>query len=161
VALSVGDTIPDVKLATITADGLMPLQSREALGTGKVVLFAVPGAFTPTCSDHHLPGFVMQADEILAKGVDRIACVAVNDPFVMSAWGAAQGTGDKILMLADGNGDFAAETGLTLDLTGLGLGMRSQRYAAILQDGVVEQLWVETNPGGVDVSGSDKVLKAL
>jgi peroxiredoxin len=161
VALSVGDTIPDVKLATITAEGLKPLQSREALGTGKVVLFAVPGAFTPTCSDHHLPGFVMQADEILAKGVDRIACVAVNDPFVMSAWGAAQGTGDKILMLADGNGDFAAETGLTLDLTGLGLGMRSQRYAAILQDGVVEQLWVETNPGGVDVSGSDKVLKAL
>ncbi|HEY4410800.1 MAG TPA: peroxiredoxin [Acidimicrobiia bacterium] len=160
-ALSVGDTIPDVKLATITAEGLKPLQSREALGTGKVVLFAVPGAFTPTCSDHHLPGFVMQADEILAKGVDRIACVAVNDPFVMSAWGAAQGTGDKILMLADGNGDFAAETGLTLDLTGLGLGMRSQRYAAILQDGVVEQLWVETNPGGVDVSGSDKVLKAL
>ena len=160
-ALSVGDTIPDVKLTTITAEGPQPLQSREALGTGKVVLFGVPGAFTPTCSDHHLPGFVMQADEILAKGVDRIACIAVNDPFVMSAWGAAQGTGDKILMLADGNGDFAAETGLSLDLTGLGLGVRSQRYAAILEDGVVTQLWVESNPGGVDVSGSDKVLKAL
>jgi peroxiredoxin len=161
VALSVGDTIPDVKLTTITADGLKPIQSREALGTGKVVLFAVPGAFTPTCSDHHLPGFVMQADEILAKGVDRIACIAVNDPFVMSAWGSAQGTGDKILMLADGNGDFAAEAGLSLDLSGLGLGVRSQRYAAILQDGVVTELWVESNPGGVDVSGSDKVLKAL
>ena len=160
-ALSVGDTIPNVKLTTITADGLQPVQSGEVLGKGKVVLFAVPGAFTPTCSDHHLPGFVLQADEILAKGVDRIACVAVNDPFVMNAWGNAQNTGDKILMLADGNGDFAAEAGLSLDLTGLGLGSRSQRYAAILQDGVVEQLWIETNPGGVDVSGADKVLKAL
>jgi len=161
VALSVGDTIPNVKLTTITADGLQPVQSGEVLGKGKVVLFGVPGAFTPTCSDHHLPGFVLQADEILAKGVDRIACVAVNDPFVMNAWGNAQNTGDKILMLADGNGDFAAEAGLSLDLTGLGLGSRSQRYAAILQDGVVEQLWIETNPGGVDVSGADKILKAL
>ena len=160
-ALSVGDTIPNVKLTTITADGLQPVQSGEVLGKGKVVLFAVPGAFTPTCSDHHLPGFVMQADEILAKGVDRIACIAVNDPFVMNAWGNAQSTGDKILMLADGNGDFAAEAGLSLDLSGLGLGTRSQRYAAILQDGVVTELWVETNPGGVDVSGADKVLKAL
>src|SRR5437763_8594553 len=113
VALSVGDTIPDVKLATITADGLKPVQSREALGKGKVVLFAVPGAFTPTCSDHHLPGFVMQADEILAKGVDRIACISVNDPFVMSAWGNAQSTGDKILMLADGNGELTSAAGLS------------------------------------------------
>ena len=160
-ALSVGDTIPDVKLTTITADGLKAVQSREVLGTGKVVLFGVPGAFTPTCSDHHLPGFVMQADEILARGVDRIACIAVNDPFVMNAWGNAQGTGDKILMLADGNGDFAAQTGLQLDLSGLGLGTRSQRYAAILNNGVVEQIFVEENAGGVDVSGSDKVLKAL
>jgi len=161
VALSVGDTIPDVKLTTITADGLKAVQSREVLGTGKVVLFGVPGAFTPTCSDHHLPGFVMQADEILARGVDRIACIAVNDPFVMNAWGNAQGTGDKILMLADGNGDFAAQTGLQLDLSGLGLGTRSQRYAAILNNGVVEQIFVEENAGAVDVSGSDKVLKAL
>ena len=160
-ALSVGDTIPDVKLTTITADGLKAVQSREVLGTGKVVLFGVPGAFTPTCSDHHLPGFVMQADEILARGVDRIACIAVNDPFVMNAWGNAQGTGDKILMLADGNGDFAAQTGLQLDLSGLGLGTRSQRYAAILNNGVVEQIFVEENAGAVDVSGSDKVLKAL
>ena len=160
-ALSVGDTIPDVKLTTITAEGLKAVQSREVLGTGKVVLFGVPGAFTPTCSDHHLPGFVMQADEILARGVDRIACIAVNDPFVMNAWGNAQGTGDKILMLADGNGDFAAQTGLQLDLSGLGLGTRSQRYAAILNNGVVEQIFVEENAGAVDVSGSDKVLKAL
>ena len=160
-ALSVGDTIPNVKLMTLTAEGLKPVESTDVLGQGKVVLFAVPGAFTPTCSDHHLPGFVMQADEILAKGVDRIACVAVNDPFVMSAWGSAQGTGDKILMLADGNGDFATQTGLELDLTGIGLGKRSQRYAAILQDGVVQEIFIESNPGGVDVSSSDKVLKAL
>lgn len=160
-ALSVGDTIPNVKLMTLTAEGLKPVQSSEILGTGKVVLFAVPGAFTPTCSDHHLPGFVMQADEILAKGVDRIACIAVNDPFVMAAWGNAQGAADKITMLADGNGEFAVQTGTELDLTGIGLGKRSQRYAAILQDGVVQELFIETNPGGVDVSGADKVLKAL
>jgi len=160
VALSVGDTIPNVKLTTITADGLQPVQSGEVLGQGKVVLFAVPGAFTPTCSDHHLPGFVMQADEILAKGVDRIACVAVNDVFVMNAWGSAQGTGDKILMLSDGLGEFTAAAGLELDLSGPGLGTRSRRYAAILQDGVVQELFVEKDTG-VDVSGADKVLKAL
>ena len=160
-ALSVGDTIPNVKLMTLTAEGLKPVQSADVLGKGKVVLFAVPGAFTPTCSDHHLPGFVMQADEILARGVDRIACIAVNDPFVMQAWGNARGTGDKITMLADGNGEFAALTGTELDLTGIGLGKRSQRYAAILQDGVVEEIFIETNPGGVEVSGSDRVLKAL
>lgn len=160
-ALSVGDTIPDVKLTTLTADGPKPVNSREVLGTGKVVLFGVPGAFTPTCSDHHLPGFVMQADEILAKGVDRIACVAVNDPFVMGAWGNAQRTGEKILMLSDGNGEFAAAAGLQLDLSAIGLGTRSQRYAAILQDGVVQEIFVEPNAGKVDVSSSDAVLKAL
>ncbi len=160
-ALSVGDTIPNVKLMTLTAEGLKPVQSGELLGTGKVVLFGVPGAFTPTCSDHHLPGFVMQADEILAKGVDRIACISVNDPFVMNAWGNAQNTGDKVLMLSDGNGEFTAAAGLDLDLAGIGLGTRSKRYAAILQDGVVQELFVEPNPGAVDVSGSEKVLKAL
>jgi peroxiredoxin len=161
VALSVGDTIPNVKLATLTAEGPKPVQSGEVLGTGKVVLFAVPGAFTPTCSDHHLPGFVMQADEILAKGVDRIACIAVNDAFVLGAWGNAQGTGDNILMLSDGNGEFAAQTGMELDLAGIGLGKRSQRYAAILQDGVVQEIFVEPNPGKVDVASSEAVLKAL
>ena len=160
-ALSVGDTVPNVKLMTLTAEGLNPVQSRDVLGRGKVVLFAIPGAFTPTCSDHHLPGFVLQADEILAKGVDRIACIAVNDPFVMGAWGNAQGTGDEILMLADGNGEFATTAGLDLDLTAIGLGQRTQRYAAILQDGVVQELFVEPNAGAVDVSGAEKVLKAL
>jgi peroxiredoxin len=160
VALSVGDTIPNVQVTTQTVEGLKPVQTAEVLGTGKVVLFAVPGAFTPTCSDHHLPGFVMQADEILAKGVDRIACISVNDAFVMGAWGNAQGTGDKILMLADGNGDFTAATDLELDLAGLGLGVRSQRYAAILQDGVVEELFVETGRD-VEASSAEAVLKAL
>jgi peroxiredoxin len=161
VALSVGDTIPNVKLMTLTAEGPKPVQSTDVLGSGKVVLFGVPGAFTPTCNDHHLPGFVMQADEILAKGVDRIACIAVNDAFVMGAWGNSQGTGDKVLMLSDGNGEFAAAAGLQLDLAGIGLGTRSQRYAAILQDGVVQEIFVEPNPGKVDVSSSDQVLKAL
>jgi peroxiredoxin len=161
VALTVGDSIPDVKLMTLTADGPKPVLSGEVLGQGKVVLFAVPGAFTPTCNDHHLPGFVMQADEILAKGVDRIACIAVNDAFVMGAWGNAQETGDKILMLSDGNGEFATAAGMELDLGVIGLGTRSQRYAAILQDGVVEELFLEPNPGKVDVSSSEKVLKAL
>ena len=160
-ALSVGDTIPNVKLMTLTAGGLEPVDSADVLGQGKVVLFAVPGAFTPTCNDHHLPGFVMQADEILAKGVDRIACLAVNDAFVMGAWGNAQGTGEKITMLSDGNGAFAAAAGMELDLSGIGLGTRSLRYAAILQDGVVQEIFVEPNPGKVDVSSSDKVLKAL
>lgn len=159
-ALSVGDTIPNVKLMTLTFEGLKPVESGDLLGKGKVVLFAVPGAFTPTCSDHHLPGFVMQADEILAKGVDRIVCIAVNDPFVMGAWGSAQGTGDKITMLADGSGEFTTQAGLQLDLSALGLGIRSQRYAAILEDGVVQQLFVEEGRG-VDVSSAETVLKAL
>jgi peroxiredoxin len=160
VALSVGDTVPNVTLTTMTTEGLKPVQSGDVLGQGKVVLFAVPGAFTPTCSDHHLPGFVMQADEILAKGVDRIACIAVNDAFVMGAWGNAQGTGDKILMLGDGSGEFTAQAGLELDLSGLGLGTRSQRYAAILEDGVVQELFVETGRG-VEASSADAVLKHL
>ena len=160
-ALSVGDTIPNVKLMILTAEGPKPVQSGDVLGHGKVVLFAVPGAFTPTCNDHHLPGFVMQADEILAKGVDRIACIAVNDAFVLGAWGNAQGTGDKVMMLSDGNGEFVRAAGMELDLSVIGLGTRSQRYAAILQDGVVEEMFLEPNPGKVDVASSDKVLKAL
>jgi peroxiredoxin len=160
VALSVGDTIPNVKLMTMTAEGLKPVESGDVLGKGKVVLFAVPGAFTPTCNDHHLPGFVMQADDILAKGVDRIACIAVNDAFVMGAWGNSQGTGDKIVMLADGSGEFTAAVGLELDLSGPGLGTRSQRYAAILENGVVKDIFVEKDTG-VNVSSADAVLKAL
>jgi peroxiredoxin len=159
-AISVGDRIPDVKLMTMTSDGVAPVQSGEVLGKGRVVLFAVPGAFTPTCSDHHLPGFVLRAEDIKAKGVDTIACIAVNDVFVMGAWGEAQGTADDITMLADGNGDFAVEVGLTLDGSGFGLGTRSQRYAAIIDDGVVTELMVEPNPG-LDVSSAESVLAKL
>ena len=159
-AISVGDRIPDVKLMTMTDDGPRPVQSGDALGKGKVVLFAVPGAFTPTCSDHHLPGFVLRADELRAKGVDTIACMAVNDAFVMGAWGQSQNTGDRVLMLADGNGEFTAEVGLEMDGSGFGLGTRSQRYAAILDDGVVTELLVEPAPG-LDVSSADSVLAKL
>jgi peroxiredoxin len=159
-AISVGERIPDVKLMTMTDEGPRPVQSGDALGKGKVVLFAVPGAFTPTCSDHHLPGFVLRADELRAKGVDTIACVAVNDAFVMGAWGQSQNTGDSVLLLADGNGDFTAEMGLEMDGSGFGLGTRSQRYAAILDDGVVTELMVESAPG-LDVSSADSVLAKL
>ena len=141
--ISVGDRIPDVELRTMTGDGPTVVRSGEALGTGKVVLFAVPGAFTPGCSNVHLPGFVERGAELKAKGVDRIACVSVNDPFVMDAWGAAHGVGDDILMLADGNGEFTEAIGMVLDGSGFGLGSRSRRYAAILQDGVVTSLDVD------------------
>jgi glutaredoxin/glutathione-dependent peroxiredoxin len=159
-AISVGEQIPDVKLMTMTAEGPRPVQSGDVLGQGKVVLFAVPGAFTPTCSDHHLPGFVLRADDIRAKGVDTIACVAVNDAFVMGAWGQTQNTDGNVVMLADGNGAFTAEMGLEMDGTGFGLGTRSQRYAAILEDGVVTELMVEPAPG-LDVSSADSVLAKL
>ena len=159
--LSVGDRIPDVTLMRMTGEGPAPVGSGEALGSGTVVLFAVPGAFTPTCSDHHLPGYVLRADELRAKGVDTVACVAVNDVFVLNAWGDSVGAGDKVVMLGDGNGEFAAAAGLELDGRAFGLGTRSQRYAAILEDGVVRQLMVEPDPLAVTVSSVDAVLDAL
>jgi peroxiredoxin len=152
-----GDTIPDVKLKT--ADG-KDLFTTDLCRGKKVVLFAVPGAFTPTCSDHHLPGFVLRADEIKAKGVDTIACVAVNDHFVMQAWGNARGTGDQVLMLADGNGDFARAMGMEADISAFGLGKRSRRYAALLEDGVVKALQVD-QPGRLEVSTAEEILKLL
>jgi peroxiredoxin len=141
--ISVGDKLPDVELRTMTADGPTAVSSLDALGKGKVVLFAVPGAFTPGCSNVHLPGFIEGADELRAKGVDTIACIAVNDPFVMDAWGKAHDVGDKILLLADGNGTFTEAVDLVLDGSGFGLGSRSKRYAAILQDGVLTSLDVD------------------
>jgi peroxiredoxin len=141
--ISVGDKLPDVELRTMTAEGPAAVSSLEVLGKGKVVLFAVPGAFTPGCSNVHLPGFVEGGDELKAKGVDTIACVAVNDPFVMDAWGKAHGVGDKILMLSDGNGTFTEAIGMVLDGSGFGLGSRSKRYAAVLEDGVVTSLDVD------------------
>jgi peroxiredoxin len=159
-AISVGDPIPDVKLMTMTADGPAPAQSGDVLGKGKVVLFAVPGAFTPTCSEKHLPGFVVRADDIKAKGVDTVACISVNDAFVMGAWGAQQDPDGQITFLADGNGEFTAALGLEMDGSGFGLGTRSQRYAAIIDDGVVTELLVEPAPG-LDVSSAESVLGKL
>jgi peroxiredoxin len=159
-AIKVGDRIPDVKLMTMTSEGPKPVQSGEVLGSGTVVLFAVPGAFTPTCSDYHLPGFVLRADDLKGKGVQTIACLAVNDPFVMGAWGEAQDVDGKVTMLSDGNGDFTGAIGLEMDGSGFGLGTRSQRYAAIIEDGVVRELLVEPGPG-LEVSSADAVLAKL
>ena len=159
-SIAVGDTIPDIKVMTSTGDGLTAVQTGDVLGSGKVVLFAVPGAFTPTCSDYHLPSYVIRHDELVAKGVSTVACISVNDPFVMSAWGDSQNVGDTVLMLADGNGEFAAAVGLEMDGSGFGLGTRSQRYAMVIEDGVVTALHVE--PGaGLTVSAADSVLDVL
>jgi len=159
-SIAVGDKVPDVEVKTMGPEGPQSVHTGEVLGTGKVVLFAVPGAFTPGCSKIHLPGYVQHGDELKAKGVSTIACIAVNDPWVMEAWGDAQGATGKILMLADGNGDFAQAMGLEVDLSVAGLGSRSQRYAAVIDDGVITSLDVEPNPG-VDVSKCENVLAKL
>ena len=155
-----GDRVPDVEIKTPTAEGPGSVRTGEALGRGRAVLFAVPGAFTPTCSDHHLPGFVLRADDLKAKGVDTIACVSVNDAFVMDAWARDRQVEGKVLMLADGNGEFTEAMGLTMDGSGFGLGRRSRRYAAIIEDGVVRKLFLETGPG-LDASSAEAVLAAL
>jgi peroxiredoxin len=146
---------------TMTPDGPAPVASGDVLGKGTVVLFAVPGAFTPACSDRHLPGYVLRADELLAKGVDTIACIAVNDAFVLGTWGESVGNDGKVLMLGDGNAEFTAAAGMELDASGFGLGTRSQRYAAILRDGVVTELMVEEVPTNVEVSSVESVLAKL
>lgn len=158
--LSAGDKIPDVEVRTMGEEGPKAVRTGDVLGKGKVVLFAVPGAFTPGCSRIHLPGFVQQAKDVTDKGVDTIACIAVNDAFVMDAWGKDQQVGDSIVMLADGNGEFTQAMGLVMDGTGIGLGMRSKRYAAIIDNGVITSLDVETAPG-VDVSSCAAVLTRL
>jgi peroxiredoxin len=158
--IAVGDRVPDVKVFTFGDKGPEATTSAEVLGKGRVVLFGVPGAFTPTCSDHHLPGFVLRADELRSEGADAVVCVSVNDPFVMGAWGKDQNVGDTVVMLADGNGELAAAMGLTMDGSGFGLGSRTQRFAAILDDGVVTGLAVEPGPG-LSVSSVEEVLAAL
>jgi peroxiredoxin len=159
-AIAIGDPVPDVKVFTFGESGPEATTSAEVLGKGKVVLFAVPGAFTPTCSDHHLPGFVMRSEELKAKGVDKVVCVSVNDPFVMGAWGRDQQVGQSVVMLADGNGEFTAAMGLPLDGSGVGLGSRSQRAAAIINAGIVTWLGVEPGPG-LNASSAEEVLAAL
>jgi glutaredoxin/glutathione-dependent peroxiredoxin len=158
--IAVGDKIPDIKVMTFGPDGPTPVQTGEVLGSGKVVLFAVPGAFTPTCSDFHLPSYVIRHDELKAKGVDKVACISVNDPFVMDAWAKDQNVGDLVVMLADGNGDFTRAVGLEMDGSGFGLGRRSQRYAMVIDDGVVTTLNVEPGPG-LSVSAADAILAEL
>jgi peroxiredoxin len=158
--IQIGDKIPQVKLKAVGEGGAKDVATDEIFGGKKVVLFAVPGAFTPTCSMKHLPGFVDQAAQLRAKGVDTIACISVNDAFVMSAWGKAQGVGDKVLLLADGNGDFTRAVGLEFDGSGYGMGRRSQRYALIVQDGVVKHVAVEA-PGKFEVSRAEAILEKL
>jgi peroxiredoxin len=158
--IAVGDKIPDVKVQVPGPDGPVQEQTSDLLGHGKVVLFGVPGAFTPTCNDYHLPGFVLRAEDLTANGVDTIACVAVNDAFVMKAWGQANDVGEKVTLVADGSASFTKALGLEVDLTGGGLGIRSKRYAAILDDGVVTDLAVEDSLG-LDVSSADAVLAKL
>jgi glutaredoxin/glutathione-dependent peroxiredoxin len=158
--IAVGDKIPDVKVQVPGPNGPEAAQTAELLGHGTVVLFGVPGAFTPTCSDHHLPGFVLRAEDLRSKGVDTIACVSVNDAFVMKAWGEAQAVGDSVIMIADGSAQFTQALGLEVDLTGGGLGVRSKRYAAVIRDGILTNLAVEETLG-LEVSSADAVLAAL
>ena len=160
-AIKVGDTLPfDIKLKEMGEKGPQDVSVGDLFKGKKVVLFAVPGAFTPTCSMQHLPGFVEKAAEIKAKGVDTIACISVNDAFVMGAWGKDKGAEGKVLMLADGNAEFAKARGLDFDGSGIGFGVRSQRYALVADDGVVKQLAVE-QPMKFEVSSADAILANL
>lgn len=152
-----GDKIPNVK---VKATDMTDITTDTLFSGKKVVLFAVPGAFTPTCSNKHLPGFIENADEIRKKGVDDIICMSVNDAFVMKAWGEARGAGDKVRLIADGNGDLTKALGLEFDGSGIGFGLRAQRFAAIVQNGVVKKLAVDAG-GKFEVSSAEAILKAL
>ena len=159
-SIKVGDKLPEATFTVMGPDGPQPLSSAELFGGKTVALFAVPGAFTPTCSAKHLPGFKSHAADFKAKGVDTIACVSVNDVFVMNAWGKDQGVGDDIVMLADGNGAFTKAIGLELDASRFGMGPRSQRYSMVVEDGVVKELNVEEG-GEFRVSAADYMLAQL
>ena len=158
-AINVGDRLPDVPLTVATPDGPEQTTSTDFFAGRRVALFAVPGAYTPTCSARHLPSYVEKASELKAKGVDDIACISVNDPFVMSAWNKSDGSED-ITMLADGNGAFADAIGLSMDASQFGMGQRSQRYSMRINDGVVEQLYVEA-PGEYRASSAETLLEQL
>ncbi|MEO1039353.1 MAG: peroxiredoxin [Pseudomonadota bacterium] len=158
--IKVGDTLPDATFMTFGTDGPGPVSTDDVFAGKTVALFAVPGAYTPTCSAKHLPGFIEKTGELKAKGVDAIVCTSVNDVFVMDAWGKDQGAGDQVMMLADGNGQFADAIGLGLDASGFGMGKRSQRYAMVVKDKVVDKLYVEA-PGDFDVSSAEHMLADL
>jgi glutaredoxin/glutathione-dependent peroxiredoxin len=152
--INVGDRLPDATFTTMSAEGPKPMTTKDVFAGKKVALFAVPGAFTPTCSKQHLPGYVQRYDELKSKGFDTVACTAVNDIFVLSAWARASGAEGKILMLADGSADFAKKIGLDADLTARGLGVRSRRYSMIVEDGVVKSFNVEEVPSNHDKSSA-------
>ena len=159
-SIKVGDRLPKATLVKATPDGPQPVDSEEFFRGRRIALFSVPGAFTPTCSARHLPGFVDKVDELKAKGVDEVACTAVNDAFVLHAWSEQAGAGGKVTMLADGNGDFAEALGLGADFTKFGMGKRGQRWSMIVDDGGVEELNVE-EPGAFNVSSADYLLARL
>ncbi len=158
--IKVGDKLPSVSLKYMNKDGMQTATTDDLFKGKKAVLFGLPGAFTPTCSAKHLPGFIIHSEELKKKGVELIACLSVNDAFVMDAWGKSQNAGEKVLMLADGNGDFAKATGLTMDGTGYGMGLRTSRWAMVLEDGKVKTLNVEA-PGAFEVSSAEAVMKTL
>ncbi len=158
--IKVGDKLPSISLKYMNKDGMQTATTEDLFKGKKAVLFGLPGAFTPTCSAKHLPGFVTHSDELKKKGIEVIACLSVNDAFVMDAWGKSQNAGEKVLMLADGNGDFAKATGLTMDGTGYGMGLRTSRWAMVLEDGKVKSLNVEA-PGAFEVSSAEAVMKVL
>ena len=160
-AINVGDRLPDVNLKQLTSEGIKDVSIGELTRGKTAVIFAVPGAFTPTCSERHLPGFLESADAIRAKGVDTIACVAVNDPFVLNAWDKANNVDGRVRILSDGNGEFTKAIGLELDGSGSGLGLRSRRYAMVVEDGVVETLLVEEVPTQAEASSAKSILAAL
>lgn len=158
--IQVGDSIPNASLSEMTEDGPTTIETGTFFQGRKVVLFSVPGAFTPTCSNHHLPGFITQAEQILAKGVDEIACLAVNDAFVMGAWGQQQGAGKAVRMLADGNADFTKALGLDVDSKAWGMGIRGQRFAIIANNGTVEALHIDP-PGSFELTSAEHILRSL
>ena len=158
---NIGDILPQTTFRIMTSDGPQPKTTEEIFKGKKIVLFAVPGAFTPTCHKNHLPSYLANYDAIMARGVDAIMVTSTNDPFVMNAWAEATGGKDKIEFLSDGNGDFAKATGLALDATGFGLGLRSKRYAMIVNNGKVEWMAVEDSPSTADASGAEALLKYL
>ncbi len=156
--ISVGDSMPEGVLVTMGADGPSPISSNDLFSGKKVVLFGLPGAFTPTCSANHLPSYIESADALKAKGVDTIACMSVNDPFVMAAWGKDQNVGDNVMMLADGSAAYTNALGLELDLSARGMGVRATRFSLVVDDGKVTAINVEENPGVMEVSGAATVL---
>ena len=157
-SISVGDRLPEVTFRVLGAEGIEKLSTKELFAGKKIVLFAVPGAYTPTCHLKHLPGFLDNTDAFKKKGVHTVACVAVNDPFVLDAWSKAAGGKGKVLFLSDGNGEFTKAIGMDFDGSGIGLGTRSKRYAMLVDDGVVSVLNVEDSPGVADVSTAEKLL---